>query len=132
MQIRRSFFFPYDFGGSLREIEVETSKVKEGLLGVGEVRCLKRSDLIEALANDLPEGTVRFGSLVLSVMTDPFDSSHVLQLSDGLTIKAKVLHHFSRNLNSSTTIVSYDICIGTHWLRRSELGGAELLGDEPN
>ncbi|KAI4371790.1 hypothetical protein MLD38_010099 [Melastoma candidum] len=75
----------------LREIQVDTNKVSERPLGKGEARCLRRSDLIEALAEELPEGTIRFGSRVLSVTADPTDKSHMLQLSNGKVLKARVL-----------------------------------------
>ncbi|KAI3431942.1 TPR_REGION domain-containing protein [Psidium guajava] len=63
----------------------------EAPLSKGEVRCVKRSELIEALAGDLPDGTVRFGCHLLYVERDPVTSLPVLQLSNGSTLKAKVL-----------------------------------------
>ncbi|XP_048130530.1 monooxygenase 1-like [Rhodamnia argentea] len=63
----------------------------EAPLSKGEVRCVKRSELIEALAGDLPDGTIRLGCRVLYVETDPVTSFPVLQLSNGSTLKAKVL-----------------------------------------
>ncbi|KAF8018246.1 hypothetical protein BT93_H3212 [Corymbia citriodora subsp. variegata] len=63
----------------------------EGPLSKGEVRCVKRNELIEALASDLPDGTVCFECHVLHIETDPVTSFPVLQLSSGSTLKAKVL-----------------------------------------
>ena len=56
----------------------------------GEARCLKRSVLMETLANDLPIGTVCFGCRILTVELDPITSYPILQLQDGRVIKAKV------------------------------------------
>ncbi|XP_056171084.1 monooxygenase 1-like isoform X2 [Syzygium oleosum] len=61
------------------------------LKGLGEARCLRRSVLLEALAGDLPSGTIRFGSRVLAIETDPQTSYPILWLHDGSVIKAKVV-----------------------------------------
>ncbi|XP_021903528.1 FAD-dependent monooxygenase ausM-like isoform X2 [Carica papaya] len=61
------------------------------LLGVGECQCLKRNDLVNALANHLPSGTIRFNSQIISVELDPSSSYPILHLQDGKTIRAKVL-----------------------------------------
>ncbi|KAL8150936.1 hypothetical protein V2J09_020744 [Rumex salicifolius] len=58
---------------------------------VGEVRYVRRSDLINVLAEELPHGTIRFESKVLSVKLDAVTSFPVLQLSNGSTIRAKVV-----------------------------------------
>ncbi|CAI9114991.1 OLC1v1015821C1 [Oldenlandia corymbosa var. corymbosa] len=57
----------------------------------GEVRCLKRRDVIEALADALPPKTIRFGCKAIAVETDPQSMSPVLQLTDGRVVRAKVL-----------------------------------------
>ncbi|KAF8025124.1 hypothetical protein BT93_F2082 [Corymbia citriodora subsp. variegata] len=57
----------------------------------GEVRCLRRMDLINVLAEDLPSNTIRFGCRVVSVELDPTTSRPLLHLDDGGTIKAKVV-----------------------------------------
>lgn len=56
----------------------------------GEARCIRRSDLIEALANALPSGTIRLGCQVVSVNMERSSTDAVLQLHDGSSIKAKV------------------------------------------
>ncbi|KAI8004641.1 Monooxygenase 1 [Camellia lanceoleosa] len=56
----------------------------------GEARCLKRSILVETLANELPTGTIRFGCQIIDVQMDPLTSLPILQLHDGTVIKAKV------------------------------------------
>ncbi|XP_048492134.1 monooxygenase 1 isoform X2 [Beta vulgaris subsp. vulgaris] len=56
-----------------------------------DTRCLRRGDLVEALANALPLQTIRFGCQVVSVNVEKSSSCAVLQLHDGSLIKAKVL-----------------------------------------
>ncbi|XP_050236584.1 monooxygenase 1-like isoform X2 [Mercurialis annua] len=58
---------------------------------VGEARCVKRSDLINAMADELPLGAIRFGCDIISVNLDSKTSFPVLQLSNGSSIKAKAL-----------------------------------------
>lgn len=57
-----------------------------------ELRCLKRKDLVETLAKNLPAGTIRFGCHIAAI-DDADSTSHgaVLTTVDGSTIKAKVL-----------------------------------------
>ncbi|CAI9114993.1 OLC1v1015823C1 [Oldenlandia corymbosa var. corymbosa] len=57
----------------------------------GEVRCLKRRDLIDALANALPPKTIRFGCNAIGVKMDPQSLSPVLQLTDDKAVRAKAL-----------------------------------------
>ncbi|KAI6689685.1 hypothetical protein NL676_026513 [Syzygium grande] len=57
----------------------------------GEVRCLRRMDLINVLAEDLPSNSIRFGCRVVSVELDPITSRPLLRLDDGGIIKAKVV-----------------------------------------
>ncbi|GKV20869.1 hypothetical protein SLEP1_g30919 [Rubroshorea leprosula] len=54
-----------------------------------EVRCLKRNLLMEALEQELPSGTIRFSSKVVSIE----ESGHfkLVHLADGTVIKTKVL-----------------------------------------
>ncbi|XVF00854.1 hypothetical protein REPUB_Repub04eG0037800 [Reevesia pubescens] len=54
-----------------------------------EIRCVRRSLLLEALAAELPSGTIRYSSKVVSIE----DSGYFKQvhLADGTTIKTKVL-----------------------------------------
>ncbi|KAI4324019.1 hypothetical protein L6164_023587 [Bauhinia variegata] len=73
------------------DISVETGKQRRSPVSKGEARCIKRSDLIRTLAEELPAGTVRFGCQVLSVKTDTSTSFPILQLGDGSYIEAKVL-----------------------------------------
>ncbi|CAI9114974.1 OLC1v1015803C1 [Oldenlandia corymbosa var. corymbosa] len=57
----------------------------------GEARCLKRSDLINVLANALPRGTIRFGCNAIAVKTNSQNMSPILQLGDDKAIPAKIL-----------------------------------------
>lgn len=57
-----------------------------------ELRCLNRKHLIEALAKDIPEGTIRFGCRIAAIDDDPAGGhGAVLTMVDGTTMKAKVL-----------------------------------------
>lgn len=56
------------------------------------MRCLKRADLIQALADDLPPNTIRFGCTVLGINLDPSTYNPTVQLDDGTVLHAKV--HF--------------------------------------
>ncbi|XP_031270757.1 monooxygenase 1-like [Pistacia vera] len=78
----------------VRDIFLNGSKRQEELTSfsnIGEVRCVKRSDLIEALAQDLPLGTIRFGCQILSVKLDTNSCFTILHLNNGNKIRAKVL-----------------------------------------
>ncbi|XP_048128131.1 monooxygenase 2-like isoform X1 [Rhodamnia argentea] len=54
-----------------------------------EVRCLQRRTLLETLANELPSGTIRYLSKVVSIEESSY--LKLVQLSDGSLLKAKVL-----------------------------------------
>jgi len=76
------------------------------------VRAVDRKALLEALAEELPPGTVRFSSKLVSIDTERAvgDSSVtvVLGLDDGTVIRAKV--HLCRVANNSTdTKEVYDL-----------------------
>ncbi|KAM1348436.1 hypothetical protein ACFX13_002719 [Malus domestica] len=75
----------------VREIYLNDGKQQETAYGGVEARCLKRSDLIETLAESLPVGTIRLGCQAISVKLDSLTSHPTLQLHSGSTIKAKVL-----------------------------------------
>ncbi|OMO94683.1 Monooxygenase, FAD-binding protein [Corchorus capsularis] len=72
-------------------ISVDDGKRHDLSLGKGELRCLKRMDLVEALAEPLPANTVHFGCHVMSIKLDPITSYPILKLQDGSIIKAKVV-----------------------------------------
>ncbi|KAK9987713.1 hypothetical protein SO802_027952 [Lithocarpus litseifolius] len=57
--------------------------------GDHEVRCVNRKLLLEALAKELPSGTIRFSSKVVSIEISGF--CKLVHLADGTTLKTKVL-----------------------------------------
>lgn len=57
--------------------------------GDHEVRCVKRKALLEALAKELPSGTIRYSSKVVSIEESGF--SKLVHLADGSTLKTKVM-----------------------------------------
>ncbi|KAL9237242.1 hypothetical protein vseg_011817 [Gypsophila vaccaria] len=61
----------------------------KGKHGDHEVRCVKRKVLLEALAKELPSGTIRYSSKVVSIEDSQFLKP--VHLSDGSILKAKVL-----------------------------------------
>jgi hypothetical protein len=54
-----------------------------------EVRRVRRQLLLEALANELPSGTIKYLSKVVAIEESGFFK--ILHLSDGTTIKTKVI-----------------------------------------
>ncbi|XP_048337399.2 monooxygenase 2 [Ziziphus jujuba] len=71
---------------------LQTSKmsfVAKGKHGEHEVRCLRRKLLLEALANELPNGTIRYSSKVVSIEESGYFK--LIHLADGNIIKTKVL-----------------------------------------
>ncbi|KAI9096028.1 hypothetical protein K1719_026175 [Acacia pycnantha] len=60
-----------------------------GKHGAHEVRCVRRQLLLEALANELPSGTVRFSSKVVAIEESGF--TKLVHLADGTVIGTKVL-----------------------------------------
>ncbi|XP_068321545.1 monooxygenase 2-like [Pyrus communis] len=77
---------------SSRITGLQTSQMSfdaKGKHGDHEVRCVKRNLLLEALANDLPNGTIRFSSKVVSI--DESGLFKLVHLADGTVLKAKVL-----------------------------------------
>lgn len=72
-------------------MSTDNISLKETQVGNLEARCLKRSILLETLANDLPVGTIRFGSHIVSVQMDPITSQPILHLHDGSVVRAKVV-----------------------------------------
>uniref|UniRef100_A0A0D9VFX2 FAD-binding domain-containing protein n=1 Tax=Leersia perrieri TaxID=77586 RepID=A0A0D9VFX2_9ORYZ len=56
-----------------------------------ELRCMTRKDLVEALAKNLPAGTIRFGCRIAAVDQDSSSHFSILTTEDGHTIMAKLL-----------------------------------------
>ena len=58
--------------------------------GIHEIRCVSRQLLLEALANELPSGTIKYSSRVVAFEESGF--TKLVHLSDGTVIKTKVLN----------------------------------------
>lgn len=59
--------------------------------GSHEVRCTRRRLLLEALQNELPVGTIRFSSKVVSIQEESGGCFKLVHLANGSVLKAKVL-----------------------------------------
>ncbi|KAG4918640.1 hypothetical protein GLYMA_20G107200v4 [Glycine max] len=62
-----------------------------GKHGDCEVRCVRRQLMLEAIANVLPSGTIRFLSKVVAIEESGFSKIKIVRLADGTSIKTKVL-----------------------------------------
>ncbi|KAJ1436322.1 hypothetical protein SESBI_04354 [Sesbania bispinosa] len=70
--------------------QTSTSSFRDnGKHGASEIRCVRRQLMLEALANELPSGTIRYLSKVVAIEESGFFK--ILHLADGTTIKTKVL-----------------------------------------
>uniref|UniRef100_A0A0C9S1E9 TSA: Wollemia nobilis Ref_Wollemi_Transcript_25519_1577 transcribed RNA sequence n=1 Tax=Wollemia nobilis TaxID=56998 RepID=A0A0C9S1E9_9CONI len=69
----------------------ELSHTGPGKCGNHELRAVQRSILLGTLAKELPAGTIRFNSKVVSIQQCENSSLKTIQLRDGAKIKAKVL-----------------------------------------
>ncbi|XP_004290735.1 PREDICTED: zeaxanthin epoxidase, chloroplastic-like [Fragaria vesca subsp. vesca] len=67
----------------------EMSFKEKGKHGDHEIRCVRRKLLLEALASELPSGTIRFSSKVVSIEESGYYK--LVHLADGTILKAKVL-----------------------------------------
>uniref|UniRef100_M8AVJ2 3-hydroxybenzoate 6-hydroxylase 1 n=1 Tax=Aegilops tauschii TaxID=37682 RepID=M8AVJ2_AEGTA len=74
---------------STGEIAREMDLRVNGKLGPHEVRCVQRNVLLQALEEELPPGTVRYSSKIVSI--DDQDGAKILHIADGSTLRAKVL-----------------------------------------
>ncbi|CAM8886191.1 unnamed protein product [Rhodiola kirilowii] len=77
------------FLGSGKRTQITFGDVEGGK--IPEARCLKRTDLIEAMADELLPNTVQFGRHVVSMKLDSYSGCPLLELSDGTQLKAKVV-----------------------------------------
>ncbi|CAD6209623.1 unnamed protein product [Miscanthus lutarioriparius] len=77
------------FSAATGEAAAEVSLKIQGKSGPHEIRCVKRDFLLQTLANELPEGTIRYSSKVAAMEED--GSVKTLHLADGSIIKAKVV-----------------------------------------
>ncbi|KAK7341057.1 hypothetical protein VNO80_23981 [Phaseolus coccineus] len=75
-----------------RFISLNEAEPMEFPFGVNqEFRCLKRTDLVKVMADNLPTGTIRTNCQVLSIDLDPVTKFPHLMLSNGTVIHAKVV-----------------------------------------
>ncbi|XP_060178869.1 monooxygenase 2-like [Lycium barbarum] len=76
--------FSAESGAPIKEVSlVENNRVEY------ESRCVRRKDLLEKLANELPEGAIRYSSKVDSI--EESGPMKLVHLADGSTIRTKVL-----------------------------------------
>uniref|UniRef100_A0ACD5TUQ1 Uncharacterized protein n=2 Tax=Avena sativa TaxID=4498 RepID=A0ACD5TUQ1_AVESA len=84
----------------VRVVSSSTGKVAQemdlrvkGKLGPHEVRCVHRNVLLQALEEELPAGTIRYSSKIVSIDHDELHDGNakILHLADGTTLRAKVL-----------------------------------------
>ncbi|CAM0913722.1 unnamed protein product [Alopecurus aequalis] len=74
-------------GEVVREIDIRV----QGKLGPHEARCVQRNVLLEALEEELPRGTIRYSSKIVSIDQDVGSDAKILHLADGSTLRAKVV-----------------------------------------
>lgn len=74
---------------STGEIAQEVDLTQQGKRGPNEMRCVRRDLLLQALEEELPRGTIRYSSRIVSIEDD--GGGKVLHLADGSVIRAKVL-----------------------------------------
>ncbi|KAJ1298740.1 hypothetical protein BS78_01G476800 [Paspalum vaginatum] len=77
------------FSAATGEAAATVSLKMQGKSGPHEIRCVKRDFLLQTLANELPEGTIRYSSKMVAIEED--GDVKILHLADGSIIKAKVL-----------------------------------------
>ncbi|KAI4326007.1 hypothetical protein MLD38_031365 [Melastoma candidum] len=76
-------------GYTFIDLDKGTRSTEPTRMEEGEIRTIKRGDLVVALANELPPGTIRYGSHVCRI--EPNGGGAILELSNGISLKAKVL-----------------------------------------
>ncbi|KAM0889863.1 hypothetical protein ACQ4PT_027442 [Festuca glaucescens] len=74
-------------GEVVREIDIRV----QGKRGPHEARCVQRNVLLQALEEELPRGTIRYSSKIVSIDQDTGSEAKILHLADGSTIRAKVV-----------------------------------------
>ncbi|KAG2543389.1 monooxygenase 2-like [Panicum virgatum] len=77
------------FSAATGEAAAKVSLKMQGKSGPHEIRCVKRDFLLQTLENELPKGTIRYSSKIVSIEED--GNVTVLHLADGSTMKTKVL-----------------------------------------
>ncbi|KAL6649237.1 hypothetical protein ACP70R_013461 [Stipagrostis hirtigluma subsp. patula] len=77
------------FSLSTGEVAQEVDLRGQGERGPNEIRCIRRDLLLQALEEELPRGTIRYSSRIVSIEED--GDVKILQLADGSVLRAKVL-----------------------------------------
>lgn len=73
--------------------------------GGHEIRCVQRQLLLETLAKELPSGTVRYSSKVVSIEESGFYK--LVHLADGTILKTKVISLFTLSSLCGSTVISF-------------------------
>ncbi|GJN09052.1 hypothetical protein PR202_ga27020 [Eleusine coracana subsp. coracana] len=86
LQIQALRVFSSSTGETVKEMDLTVQGRREP----HEIRCVRRDLLLQTLAEELPAGTIRYSSKIVSIEEDR-SSVKVLQLADGSVLRAKVL-----------------------------------------
>ncbi|KAM3315312.1 hypothetical protein ACQJBY_033816 [Aegilops geniculata] len=90
LQIQGACVMSSTTGEVARELDLRV----QGKWGPHEARCVQRNVLLQALEEELPRGTVRYSSKIVSIDDQDGDrdgDAKILHLADGSTLRAKVL-----------------------------------------
>ncbi|GJN30335.1 hypothetical protein PR202_gb18630 [Eleusine coracana subsp. coracana] len=88
LQIQALRVFSSSTGETVKEMDLTVTV--QGRREPHEIRCVRRDLLLQTLAEELPAGTIRYSSKIVSIEEDG-SSVKVLQLADGSVLRAKVL-----------------------------------------
>lgn len=77
------------FSAATGEVAQELDFTVQGKRGPHELRCVRRDVLLQALEEELPRGTIRYSSNIVSIEED--GDAKILHLADGPVLTAKVL-----------------------------------------
>ncbi|KAG2554691.1 monooxygenase 2-like isoform X3 [Panicum virgatum] len=69
--------------------ELDLTAVQKNRSGPNEIRCVRRDALLQTLEEELPRGTIRYSSRIVSI--EDGGGVRILRLADGSTLRAKVL-----------------------------------------
>ncbi|KAI8549434.1 hypothetical protein RHMOL_Rhmol06G0024100 [Rhododendron molle] len=117
----------FQVGSSVSSVtsENESPDAYEGY----ESRCVRRKELLETLERELPHGTIRYSSKVVSIEGGGYHK--FLHLTDGSTLKAKVtIASFSKRKNAMRTILLLYSRFGLE-RNASRVDWLFILGDKP-
>ncbi|KAF7041352.1 hypothetical protein CFC21_051162 [Triticum aestivum] len=75
----------------LRVMSASTGEIAKKVDFRDEFRCVRRDVLLQVLAAELPTGTIRYSSRIVSIDDGDDDGAKILHLADGSTLRARVL-----------------------------------------